>query len=403
MTVSPEHPQLLAPAEAVAALVARLSPVGAERIALAGAAGRVLADAVRTDRPSPPCDVSAMDGYAVRLADVGRGRLPVSGEVATGHEPPRMAAGDAVRIFTGGALPPEADAVIKREDVHERPDAIELPADLQVTAGAHIRRRGENASDKEVAVDTGSVLTPAAIAALAAFGAAEVAIYRRVQVAILVTGNELLPVETAPEPWQIHDSNGPALAAMLGNVPWLACLPPRRVPDQPDALRAAIAAALDGCDAVVLTGGVSMGDYDFVPDTVRAVGGEMIFHRIAQRPGKPMLGALGPNGQAILGLPGNPLSAMVTMRRWGSIALRKSAGFAAPDPPPAAVTLGPPDEKRLDLLWHRPVQIVMPGQGHLVQNMGSGDMVSAARADGFVEVPPGGAGAGPWPFYPWSL
>lgn len=394
---------LPAPAEAVAALVARLSPVDTERVMLNGAAGRVLAEPVRADRPNPPCDVSAMDGYALRLADTGRSRVPVLAEVSVGEKPPHMEAGCAVRIFTGGAVPVEAEAVIKREDVREHPGAIDLSVELDVDRGMNIRRRGENAPAGSVAAVAGSVASAATSGVLATFGFVQISVRRRVRVAILVTGNELLPVESAPEPWQIRDSNGPALAAMLERVPWLDGLPPRRVPDRPDVLHAALGGALEACDAVVLTGGVSMGDYDFVPATIQAVGGEVVFHKLAQRPGKPMLGAIGPDGQAILGLPGNPISAMVTMRRWGSVVLRKLAGFAEPDPPVAAVTVRNPDEKRLNMCWHRPVKLTAPGEVELVESRGSGDLISAARADGFVELPPGASGSGPWPFYAWDL
>lgn len=402
-TVSCDTLQLPLPIEAVATLVARLSPVGIDRVMLNIAAGRVLAEAVRADRPSPPYDVSAMDGYALRLTDVCCRQLPISAEVDIGEKPPHMMPGFAVRIFTGGSVPAEAEVVIKREDVRELPEAIEVPVGLRVERGMNIRRRGENASTGTTAAVAGSMASAATVGVLATFGFAEVTVRRRVRVAILVTGNELLPVESAPEPWQIRDSNGPALAAMLGSAPWLDCLPPRRVLDRPEALRAALGGALEACDAVVLTGGVSMGDYDFVPAAVESVGAKVVFHKFAQRPGKPMLGAIGPEGQAILGLPGNPLAAMVTLRRWGSVALRKLAGFAEPDPPVAAALLRNPDEKYRNVCWHRLAKLTAPGEAELVVGMGPGDPVSAAHADGFLELSPRASGPGPWPFYAWGL
>lgn len=395
--------RLPAPAEAVASLVARLSPVGTEQVRVSEAAGRVLAEAVRTDRPNPPCDVSAMDGYALRLADAVQRRLPVSAEVAIGQRPPNLALGTTVRIFTGGAVPPEAEAVIRREDVREQGDTIELSADLRIERGMNIRFRGENASDAAVVLEAGAMISAGAVGVLATFGVAEVTVHRRVRTAILATGNELLPVEAVPEPWQIRDSNGPALSALLGDVPWLNCQASRRVPDRPEALRDALVGALETCDAVVLTGGVSMGDYDFVPETVQAVGGEVVFHKIAQRPGKPMLGAVGPKGQAILGLPGNPVPAMVTLRRWGSVILRRLAGHADPDPLTGAVTITHPDDTRREIAWHRLVRLIAPGQAELVRGKGSGDLVSLAQSNGFVELPPGASGPGPWPFHPWRL
>ncbi len=160
---------------------------------------------------------------------------------------------------------------------------------------------------------------------------------------------------------------------------------------------------LDACDAVVLTGGVSMGDYDHVPAAVEAVGGRTVFHKLALRPGKPMLGAVGPRGQAILGLPGNPVSVMVTVRRLGIAALRRLAGFAKVDPPLPMVSLQEASTKPLHLWWYRPVRLLADGKAELVHSMGSGDLVSAARSDGFIELPPHAQGEGPWPFYTWAL
>jgi molybdopterin molybdotransferase len=116
-----------------------------------------------------------------------------------------------------------------------------------------------------------------------------------------------------------------------------------------------------------------------------------------------MLGAVGPRGQLILGLPGNPMSTLVTLRRWGSVGLRKLAGFALLDPPPPVVELQAPDAARLNLWWHRPVRLAAPGKVELARSMGSGDVVAMAISDGFIELPPNAGGAGPWPFYPWSL
>jgi molybdopterin molybdotransferase len=156
------------------------------------------------------------------------------------------------------------------------------------------------------------------------------------------------------------------------------------------------------CDAVLLTGGVSAGQYDFVPDVIAAIGGETIFHRLPLRPGAPVFGAVGPKGQAILGLPGNPVSVLVTARRLAWFALMRLAGFAEPRPRVPVVGLSNVDGKSLKDWWCRMVRLTGAGQAELVPTRGSGDVVSMGRSDGFVEVPPETTGAGPWPFYSWE-
>jgi molybdenum cofactor synthesis domain-containing protein len=184
---------------------------------------------------------------------------------------------------------------------------------------------------------------------------------------------------------------------------WADVAEPLHVPDEPERIRTTLAEAVQRADAILLTGGVSMGQYDHVPDAVRSVGGEVVFHKLPIRPGKPVLAAAGPGGQVIFGLPGNPVSVMVTARRIAAGALRRLAGFTEACPPVPAVRLTDADDETLALRWFRPVRLTGPGQAELVSTRGSGDMVSAARGDGFVEVPPGESGQGPWPFYAWEL
>lgn len=398
----PSTTMLQPPSEALAALLDELRAVETEAVELGRAAGRVLAQDVRSDRPSPPCDVSAMDGYAVRLGDLQAGKLLISAEAAIGQAPPAMTPGAAVRIFTGAAVPSDAEAVIKREDVREERHAIHVPSDLAVKPGANIRRCGENLAAGKRAVGRGTPIGAAVAAALATFGIARPRVYRRVRIAVLVTGNELLGADATPSAWQLRDANGPALSAMFGPLLWARLQPPLHVIDDRGMLEVALQGALLRADAVLLTGGVSMGDYDYVPEAIEAVGGRIVFHKLAQRPGKPMLGAVGPRGQAILGLPGNPVSVLATARRLALPALRQRAGLAKPDAPVPTVTLTNPGDKRLGLWWYRPVRLIDAGRAELVQTQGSGDMVATAGSDGFVELPPDAGGEGPWPFYAWS-
>lgn len=394
---------MLAPAQALDALLARLEPVGTEVVGWRDAAGRVLAEPVQADRDSPAHTVSAMDGYAVRLSDLSPEPLPVAGEVTTGAEPPALPEGAALRIFTGGGVPRGAEAVVRREDVDETSARIQLriPAEA-ITRGQNIRQQGENLSAGETVTRGGAVVQPAVMSALASFGHVRVRVHQRVRVGVLVTGDELLPPQSQPRPWQVRDSNGPALEAMFADLPWLHWQSVVHAPDRLEVLVEALAEQLARCEVVLLSGGVSMGDHDHVPAALQAVGGEVAFHRLPIRPGKPLFAAVGPAGQAVVGLPGNPVSVMVTARRFACAVMRRRGGFAQPLPVPMCVRLAQADGKTLPLWWYRPVRLVEPGVAVLVAGQGSGDVVSAARSDGFVEVPKGASGEGPWAYWSWS-
>lgn len=390
------------PGAAIRAMTSRLERIGVEPVALNEASGRVLADPVVADRPSPACDVSAMDGYAVRLSDLDGREMVVAGEVAIGHPPPEMPSGAVLRIFTGGPVPPGCDAVIPRERVEEQPDAIRLSTDIKIEPGQHIRRRGENGRADETIVASGAPISPSVAGALAACGVAEPRVHQRLRLEAIVTGNEVQDVAAKVEPWQLRDSNGPALTALFATRPWVDWRGVVHATDDRACLRDVIAAALADSHALLLTGGVSMGDYDFVPAILAELGCETIFHKLPIRPGKPALAAIGPQRQAVLGLPGNPVSVMTTARRLALPALRHRAGFAQADPPAPTVTLTNPDDKQLALHWSRPVRLLANGQAELIATRGSGDIISAARGDGFVEIPANQAGPGPWPFHSWG-
>jgi molybdopterin molybdotransferase len=396
--------QYASPDAAIDALVAQLTEVSAETVGLAQAHGRVLAAAVLADRDSPACDVSAMDGYAVRIADLASGACAVEGEASIGQPITSLPAERAMRIFTGGPVPVGADAVIKREDVNESPDRIELRmAADSIERGVNIRRRGENLHAGAEVVARGAVATPAAIGALAEFGVAQPSVYRKVRVGIITTGDELRAIHQPVEPWQIRNSNSAALAALIGGAPWLAVVEQAHARDDRASIASALEDLLPACDALILTGGVSMGDYDFVPDAVRDAGGRVVFHRLPIRPGRPVLGAATPDGKAILGLPGNPVSALVTARRIALPALRTMSGAGRGDAgADAIVRLANPDDRSLGLHWFRPARRIAPDRVELVASKSSGDLASAATAGGFVELRPGESGQGPFPFYSWE-
>jgi molybdopterin molybdotransferase len=438
------------PAEAVSAMIARVgdrstADAVSERVALEHAIGRVLARPVVLDRDSPAFDYSAMDGYAVRVADVARMaasepsngspgaaappcRLPVLGESRIGREPPELPVGGAVaaiRIVTGAAIPPGADCVVRREDVkeHAMPDGAAGGADVgaisisservgALRVGDHIRRRGENARRGEVVLDTGSVIVPAGVGLLAAVGATCIDAAPRVRVVIITTGDELVAPEQAPGPFEVRNSNAPALRTILATHRWLEVIDIVHVPDEGPPLVQRLTAAASSADVVILTGGVSMGHRDPVRGAIERVGAQIIFHGLPQRPGKPMIGAIAAKGggqssltMLIFGLPGNPLSAMVTCRRVVLPVLAVMAGARRLPPTlmPRFVRLANPDAKSLDLWWHRLAVLGGAGEARLLDGRGSGDLVAGGRSDGFVELAPGARPDADAlvPFYSW--
>ena len=392
------------PAAGVSMLLASVDPVDTEVVRLAEAAGRVLAQEVLNDRDSPACDMSAMDGFAVRFDDVRLGVLPVRGEARIGEPPVELRGASAVRIVTGAPVPHGADTVIKREDVRDDgPNIVISPEGIaRTTRGEAVRRRAENAPAGRAALGPGVVIEAPKAALLATVGAAQVRVFRRVRVEILVTGDELLGVEEAPEAWQIRDSNGPGLAALFAGLAWARLGARGHAADELDRTADAIADAAARADILCITGGVSMGHRDHVPAALERLGARTLFHKIPQRPGKPILAAVMPNGTPVLAFPGNPVSVLVTARRIGLPVARRRAGFAQPLDLPRRVTLLNPIARSIGLWWHRPARLVAGDTCELAPTVSSGDVVGVGATDGFVEVPPAGAGAGPWDFYPWS-
>ena len=390
------------PDEALAAWIEQINIVDTETLAWQQAAGRILASPIIADRDSPACDASAMDGYAVRIQDVKPGKLNISGEAHIGQKPVSLTPGYAVKIVTGAPVPAAADAVIRREDVQEYPDNIIINENLDIKTDQNIRRQGENIRKGNTVIEAGLLLTAPSIAAASTFGAANITVYKKVKVAIIVTGNEVLSPDAEAKAWQLRDSNGPGLTTMLSQIPWLEVLPIERSGDTLASIQQIIDQSLANCDAVILTGGVSMGDYDFVPTAVKNSGCKTVFHKLPIRPGKPLLAAVSPNGKPILGLPGNPVSVLTTARRFGSVVLSKRAGLKNPSPAQPTATLENSGDKILNMWWSRPITLDSHGHAKLVTSRGSGDIVSAAQSHGFIEIPPNATGQGPWPIYRWE-
>lgn len=298
--------------EALALLLSGVTPVGSERVGIAESGGRVLAAPLRALRTQPPFDASAMDGYAVRAEDVATSPavLRVVG-IAPAGKPfaGRVGPGEAVRIFTGAQVPAGADSVLIQENTRlADPGMVEALEPVRL--GANIRRRGLDFAEGEMLLEAGRVIDAAALALAASANHAELEVLRQPLVAVLATGDELLPPGSVVGDGQIVSSNtyGVALIARQAGARTLDL---GIAPDDRDAISAAIDRALEaGADVIVTSGGASVGDHDLVREVLTAKGGELDFWKIAMRPGKPLMaGTLA--GRRILGLPGNPVASLV--------------------------------------------------------------------------------------------
>jgi molybdopterin molybdotransferase len=315
--------------EALDQVLRDLPRLGGEQVVLTRAVGRVLAEGVRAARDVPPFRNSAMDGYAVRSADVGEASreravgLRVLETVGAGGVPSCSVAPEtATRIMTGAPMPDGADAVVRVEDTMEADGFVEIRAGAK--PGANVRQAGEDVRAGEVVLDRGRRLRPADIGLLASIGVPAIRVSCRPRVAILATGDELVDVGQPPGRGQIVNSNAYALAAAVEEakgVPVMAGV----VRDRPELIRAAFDEAFRA-DVVLSTGGVSVGSFDYVRSVLRELGVEERFWKVAQRPGKPLTFGIR-DRVPVFGLPGNPVSSMVCFYVYVMPALRTMMGL----------------------------------------------------------------------------
>ncbi len=337
--------------EARRRLLAPLKPLGAEQVGLADALGRVLAEDVAARRTQPPFAVSAMDGYAVRAADVARvpARLRVVGSVPAGQAYPHpLNAGDAVRIFTGAPLPQGADAVVIQEDTGREGEIVVVKESAPV--GTYVRPAGLDFREGEIGLKAGRRLGARDIGLAAAMNRPWLLVHRRPRVAILPTGDEVVLPGDPVGPHQIVSSNGFALAALVrqaGGIPVMLPI----APDNADALRRLAEAAV-GADLLVTTGGASVGEHDLVRDALGESGLALDFWKIAMRPGKPLM--VGRYRETpMMGLPGNQVSTVVCGLLFLKPAIEKMLGLEPAERAPRRARLAiplPANDRRQDYL-----------------------------------------------------
>lgn len=379
---------------ALSQVLAALPPPQVERIPLNGAYNRILAERVLSPAALPQFDNSSMDGYAVRSEDVASAkpespaRLRVLGKVAAGETfAGEMTAGTCVRLFTGSPLPRGADAVLMQEDTRRESDtAGDVLALSPAKPWENVRLCGEDVKQGDTLAETGAVLTAGRLSLLAAVGLAEVLVGCRPAVALLATGSELKEPGQVLAPGQIYESTRLALAALARR----AGATPKVLPlaaDEPAATRLALANAFSTCDVVVTSGGVSVGELDFVKGAFQELGGEVQFWRVAIRPGRPFVFGRR-QAKFLFSLPGNPVSALVTFLLLVRPALLRWQGATEVSLPayPAvlAEALANPGARRHFIR----VRIERDGKAHSAGMQASHALGSLAAADGLVDVPP---------------
>ena len=378
--------------EARAIILSKIKTRGVEKVSLNDALGRILAEDIIARRDNPPMDNSAMDGYAVIAADIQSATPdhPVKLEVVDSVPAGAVAQvtlknHQAIRIMTGAPIPQGADAVLMQEDTDKNGSGI-LAKD-KADIGENIRLAGEDVKTGDLVIQKGAAITPAQIGMMAVVGRSSIQVSQRPTVAILSTGDEIMELDENPEGPCIYNSNGYMLAAQIRSAGGIPCYLGIAKDDEKDLMEKMDWALK--CDIVVSSGGVSVGDYDLVKATLKKMGNEMAFWKVAMKPGKPL--AFGTIGEVpILGLPGNPVSSFVSFEQFARPAIKKMMGARDVLPRTIQAKLTRTVRKKTGRL-HFMSAIVSWGQGeHTVtpaEEQGSGVLKSTVHANGLLVFP----------------
>ena len=381
---------MLTVAEASRAIADAMPAFDAQPIPLADAPHRILRQVVTAERDQPPFDRVTMDGIAICF-DAWEGGTRAFHIQGTQHagDPVMVlkAPANCIEIMTGGVLPDGTDCVIAVERLDIQDGIATVEAGYEARRNQFIHPQGSDYRDGDVILEPGSRLSPMDIAIVASCGLAEVTVSCQPSISVISTGNELIPPGAPIESHQVRLSNGPALVAMLSGHGFSEATH-EHIEDDRDRLRSRLSALLSANDVLVLSGGVSMGKADFVPGVLASLGVEVIFHKISQRPGKPMWFGIGPNEQAVFALPGNPVSSLVCCRQYVLPALFRASGRNTTKTEMAA--LAEDIQFNADLTCFQPVRLAAGPNGVIsampVKTNTSGDFASLSGTDGFVEL-----------------
>jgi molybdopterin molybdotransferase len=361
-----------------------------ESLPLAQCAGAVLRENVYADRDQPPFDRVAMDGIALATAGTGTGRLRVVGMQAAGDPPGSLADPETcIEIMTGAIMPRGCDAVVPVEHIERNGDIAEIGR-RAVQPWQNVHRRGSDCRQGTLLLSAGTRLSAPEIAIAAGAGMARLRVSAQPMIVVISTGNELVEPGDTIEPHQVRRSNAYGITASLRQHGF-ARIADDHVRDDEAELHERLDFHLRTHDVLILSGGVSMGQLDLVPRVLEKLGVALVFHHVAQRPGKPMWFGVSQAGPAVFALPGNPVSTLVCLSRYVLPALRTAMG-QSPAPPPRIAITAPVDVKA-PLAFYMPVTLRSDEWGRTSAEPkptnGSGDFTALAGTDGFVELPPG--------------
>ena len=395
---------LISPQQAAAAIAAAMPTGQLTQVPLARAYGRRLAETVVADRDQPPFDRVTMDGIALRGESLASGQLnfPVSAVHGAGQPQPKLVdPTQCIEVMTGSVLPLGCDSVIPVEEISLSDGAATLNAPERVTPWRFVHRRGSDYPIGQVLLQPGTLIRGPELAVLASVGRSEVSVKRWPSALVVATGDELVEPGMPVAAHQIRMANDYAISGRLAGM-GLTQVSRVHLPDDPEIIGEEMAKGLDEFDLIILTGGVSRGRFDHVPGVLESLGVKKAFHRVSQKPGKPMWFGVGPTGQPVFALPGNPVSALVCFHRYVEPALRMMSDELLP---PRVVELSARLSFSNDLTRFVPVQLA-PG-GTVAQPLElntSGDFFALAGSSGFIELPASQrvfeAGS-ELPFFPW--
>ena len=380
---------MLTTAEAREAILSSMPTFAAELSGLESASGSVLRHTVRAERDQPPFDRVMMDGIALCLDDLAKcnRKFPIQATQAAGDEVLSLQRGKCIEIMTGASLPQNADCIIPVERISVADGVAVVEQDYSAAPGQFIHRRASDHAMGAELLKPGKRISPLDIAIIASCGLTEVEVTRDPLIRIVSTGNELVPAGKTIKPHQIRLSNGPAIQAMLESNGYENCRQDHLI-DDIGVLRDRIAEHLNSADVLILSGGVSMGKADYVPEVLTELGVEVVFHKVSQRPGKPMWFGKGPEHQVVFALPGNPVSTLVCCRQYVIPALQAASGLAPPLPEFGALAADIRFEP--DLTCFQPVRLLSNAAGQVlampVKTNTSGDFTALSATDGYVEL-----------------
>ncbi len=381
---------MLTPAQAETLIEQHLACLPIESLPLTQAAGAVLRENIYAERDQPPFDRVAMDGIALMSSAAGAGRLRVCATQNAGDPPQTLRdPSGCIEIMTGAMLPGGCDAVIPVEQIRRDGDFAELGGKT-VAPWQNVHRRGTDCRQGALLLSAGTRLTPPEVAIAAGAGMARVRVSAQPMIVVISTGNELVEPGELIEPHQVRRSNAYGITAALRQHGFTR-VADDHVRDDEAQLTERLGFHLRTHDVLILSGGVSMGKLDLVPKVLATLGVDLVFHHVAQRPGKPMWFGVSQSGPAVFALPGNPVSTLVCLSRYVLPALRAAMGQSAGEAP--RISLTAPVEVKVPLSYYLPVKLKSDDWGRTsaepCPTNGSGDFTALAGTDGFVELPPG--------------